>query len=82
VALVLVGIAVTMLSIFFDFIVAGEFGMAGLFSACGMTALVLGMALKFFWDVEIKRVVLICVFFCAFHVGLLRSLMYWLSHLI
>jgi hypothetical protein len=78
VALLAVGVATVVLSVFLDLMLANELGLPGYFGACGVTALVLGLALKLLWDVEIKRVLMICVFFCAFHVGLLRSLMYWL----
>lgn len=75
IALLAVGVATVVLSIFLDLMLANEFGFPGFFGACGVTALALGMALKLIWDVEIKRVALICLFFCAFHVGLLRMLM-------
>lgn len=79
VALLAVGVATVMLSIFLDLMLANEFGAPGYFGACGVTALALGTALKLIWDVEIKRVLLICLFFCAFHVGLLRFLSHWLG---
>jgi hypothetical protein len=72
-----VGVATIMLSIFLDLMLAREFGLPGFFCACGITALALGAALKLIWDVEIKRVVLVGVFYCAFHIGLLRALLYW-----
>jgi hypothetical protein len=74
-----IGVATIMLSIFLDMMLAREFGVAGFFCACGITALAIGTALRLIWDVEIKRVVLVCVFYCAFHVGLLRTLVYWLG---
>lgn len=79
VGLLAVGVGTIMLSIFLDLMLANEFGLPGFFGACGVTALVLGTALKVIWDLEIKRVVLVCLFFCAFHVGLLRTLIYWLG---
>jgi len=81
VALLAVGVATVVLSVFLDLMLANEWGYPGYFAACGVTALVLGLALKLLWDVEIKRVGLICVFFCAFHVGLLLTLNHWASQL-
>ena len=74
-----VGVATVILSVFLDLMLANEFGAPGLYGACGITAIVVGAALKFVWEVEIKRVALICLFFCAFHVGLLRNVASWLS---
>jgi Na+/melibiose symporter-like transporter len=73
--LLAVGVGTVVLSIFLDLMLAKQFGEPGLFGACGVTALALAAALKLIWDVEFKRVVLICVFFCAFHFGLLRNLL-------
>lgn len=72
-----IGVATVMLSIFLDLMLAREFGLPGFFCGCGVTALALGTALRLIWDIELKRVALICIFYCAFHVGLLRALMHW-----
>jgi hypothetical protein len=74
-----VGVGTVVASVFLDLMLAHQFGVAGYFSGCLVTALALGTALKLLWDVELKRVVLICLFFCAFHFGMLRLLVQWLG---
>lgn len=76
---VAIGVATVMASIFLDLMLAQEFGLPGYFSGCLVTGLALGTALKLIWDVELKRVVMICVLFCAFHFGMLRLLWRWLG---
>ncbi len=61
-----VGVATIILSIFLDLMLAREFGIVGFFSGCSVTALAIGTALKLIWDLEIKRVVLVCVFTVLF----------------
>lgn len=70
------GVATALVSLFFDLMLEHQFGMLGFFSACLVTALAVGTALKLIWDVELKRLVLVCIFFCAYHFGALR--MVWL----
>ena len=74
-----VGVATVMVSVFLDLMLAREFGLPGYFSGCLVTALAVGTALRLIWDVELKRVVLIGVFFCAFHFGMLRALWLWIG---
>jgi acid phosphatase family membrane protein YuiD len=71
------GVATALGSLFFDLMLEHQFGMPGFFSACLVTALALGAALKLMWDVEFKRIALICIFFCAYHFGALRLV--WLQ---
>jgi hypothetical protein len=71
-----VGVATALVSLFFDLMLEYQFGPPGFFSACLVTAVTLGAALKLIWDVELKRIALICIFFCAYHFGAVR--MVWL----
>ncbi len=70
------GVATALGSLFFDLMMEHQFGLPGFFSACLVTALTLGAALKLIWDIELKRLALICIFFCAYHFGAIR--MVWL----